>query len=86
MYRVIIADDEPVIRRGLRETIEWDALGLEIAGEASDGTEALELIRTRKVDMTKLLTKTVTLEEAPETIRDIERDPGSYMKVVVTAV
>ena len=27
MYRVIIADDEPVIRRGLRETIEWDALG-----------------------------------------------------------
>ena len=45
MYRVIIADDEPVIRRGLRETIEWDALGLEIAGEAADGTEALELIR-----------------------------------------
>ena len=27
-----------------------------------------------------------SLEEAPETIRDIERDPGSYMKVVVTAV
>ena len=45
MYRVIIVDDEPVIRRGLRETIEWDALGLEIAGEAADGTEALEMIR-----------------------------------------
>ena len=53
---------------------------------AGEFEEALELIRTRKVDMTKLLTKTVTLEEAPETIRDIERDPGSYMKVVVTAV
>ena len=45
MYRVIIADDEPVIRRGLRETIEWDALGLEVAGEAADGAEALKLIR-----------------------------------------
>ena len=45
MYRVIIVDDEPVIRRGLRETIEWDALGLEVAGEAADGKEALKLIR-----------------------------------------
>lgn len=45
MYRVIIVDDEPVIRRGLRETIEWDGLGLEVAGEAADGIEALKLIR-----------------------------------------
>ena len=44
MYRVVIADDEPVIRRGLRETIEWDALGLEVAGEAADGNEALKLV------------------------------------------
>ena len=51
---------------------------------AGEFEEALELIRTRKVDMTKLLTKTVTLEEAPETIRDIEKNPGNYMKVVVT--
>ena len=45
MYRVIIVDDEPVIRRGLRETIEWDSLGLEVAGEAADGIEALKLIQ-----------------------------------------
>ena len=51
---------------------------------AGEFEEALELIRTRKVDMTKLLTKTVTLEEAPETIRDIEKNPGNYMKLVVT--
>lgn len=44
MYRVIIVDDEPVIRRGLRETIEWDSLDLEVAGEAADGKEALKLI------------------------------------------
>ncbi|MBR0367188.1 MAG: response regulator transcription factor [Clostridia bacterium] len=45
MYRVIIVDDEPMIRRGLRETIEWDSLGLEVAGEAADGVEALRLVR-----------------------------------------
>ena len=33
--------------------------------------------------MAKILTKTITIEEAPETIRDIEKNPGNYMKVVV---
>ena len=48
MYRVVIADDESIIRKGLRELIEWDALRLEVFGEASDGDEALELIKLHK--------------------------------------
>ncbi len=44
MYRVLIVDDEPMIRKGLRETVEWDSLGLEISGEAGDGISALEII------------------------------------------
>ena len=51
---------------------------------AGEFPEALELIASKKVDMLKLLTKTVTLEEVPETIIDIEKNPGNYMKVVVT--
>ena len=51
MYRVVIVDDEPVIRRGLRETIEWDALGLEVAGEAADGAEALKLVRETRPEI-----------------------------------
>ncbi|MDO3410257.1 response regulator [Saccharibacillus sp. CPCC 101409] len=42
-YRVLIADDEPIIREGLREAVDWAALGMEVAGEAEDGEEALEL-------------------------------------------
>ena len=45
--------------------------------------EALELIHTRRVDMEKMLTKTVTADEAPAVIADIEKNPGNYMKVVV---
>lgn len=48
MYRVIIADDESMIRNGLRETVEWDALGLELCGEAADGREALKLAGQNK--------------------------------------
>ena len=45
--------------------------------------EALELINTKRVDMLKMLTKTVSAEQAPETIIDIEKNPGNYMKVIV---
>lgn len=50
---------------------------------AGEFEEALKLIHEKRVDMTRLLTKTVSLQEAPETIIDIEKHPGNYMKVVV---
>lgn len=50
---------------------------------AGEFEEALDLIYTKKVDMMKILTKTVSMGEAPATIVDIEKNPGNYMKVVV---
>ena len=43
--RVLIADDHPVVRQGLRQTIESDR-GLKIVAEAGDGGVALEQIKT----------------------------------------
>src|SRR2546427_2369255 len=42
--RVLIADDHPIVRQGLRQTIETDAR-LKIVGEAGDGSIALEQIK-----------------------------------------
>lgn len=50
---------------------------------AGEFEEALELIKSKRVDMNKILTKVISLEEVPETIIDIEKNPGDYMKVVV---
>lgn len=50
---------------------------------AGEFEEAIELIYTKKVDIAKILTKTISIDEAPEVIRDIEKNPGNYMKVVV---
>lgn len=50
---------------------------------AGEFEEAIELITSGKVDVKKILTKTITMDEAPETIIDIEKNPGNYMKVVV---
>ena len=41
---IVIADDHPVFRHGLRHIIEGES-GFEIVGEAGDGQSALEMIR-----------------------------------------
>lgn len=51
---------------------------------AGEFEEAIEMIHSGRIPMQKILTKTVSIDEAPETILDIEKNPGSYMKVVVT--
>lgn len=49
MYRVLIVDDESSVRSGLRDCVDWEALGLEIAGEAEDGEIALPLAASASV-------------------------------------
>ena len=51
---------------------------------AGEFEEALDLIMTNKVDMMKILTKVISVEEAADTIIDIEKNPGNYLKVIVT--
>lgn len=47
--RVLIADDEAVIRLGLRTMLE--AQGYRVIGEAADGTRALDLVSKLKPDL-----------------------------------
>lgn len=44
---IVIADDHPLVRTGLRQVIESDA-ALRIIGEAGDGESALALVRERR--------------------------------------
>ncbi|WP_261301729.1 response regulator transcription factor [Paenibacillus andongensis] len=44
MLRVMFADDEPYMLEGLRSMIDWNKLGFEICGEASDGEDALAMM------------------------------------------
>jgi DNA-binding NarL/FixJ family response regulator len=49
-YRVLVADDHPVVRRGLRDLLESQP-GLEVAWEASNGAEAIQMIKTGRPDL-----------------------------------
>lgn len=43
-YKLLIVDDEMLIRKGIINYINWEKEGLEIVGEASNGEEALIMI------------------------------------------
>ena len=51
MRKVLIIDDEPRIRRGISHCIPWERMGIEPAGEAANGVEALEIIRAKRPDV-----------------------------------
>ena len=44
MKKVFIVDDEFLVRLGVKTTVNWEANGLSIVGEASNGFEALKMI------------------------------------------
>ncbi len=49
--RVFIADDHPVVRDGLRFTIERSGRGLSVVGEAANGRDVLAFAATGRVDV-----------------------------------
>lgn len=47
--RIVIVDDEPITRMDIRDIVEQ--AGYEVAGEGSDGFEAIELCQEQKPDL-----------------------------------
>ena len=54
MIQMILADDEPVITRGIRKLLDWEGLGIEITGEYEDGKKAFEAIVREKPEIALL--------------------------------
>ena len=44
MYRVLIVDDEKMIRMGIRKVIQWEKLGVEQVFTAASAREALQIL------------------------------------------
>lgn len=72
LCRVIIADDEILIRQGIKHYINWEQEGFQIVGEASNGQEVLELIeRTNPhIIMTDIVMPIMDGEELTRIVKD----------------
>lgn len=51
MYKVLIVDDEILVRTHIKTLIKWEEMGFMICGEASNGMEALKFMETYGADI-----------------------------------
>jgi len=49
--KVLLVDDEPFIRQGLRIMLDWEMYGYEIAAEAENGIEAVKILEGQEIDL-----------------------------------
>jgi two-component system, NarL family, nitrate/nitrite response regulator NarL len=73
--RIVIADDHPIFRDGLRRLLESET-DLKVVGEASDGAEAVRLARQLKPDIL-LLDLAMPKHPGLEALRELSVGAGS---------
>jgi DNA-binding NarL/FixJ family response regulator len=79
--RVLIADDQSLVRTGFRMILEIEP-GCEVVGEANDGNQAIELARTLAPDIVLMDVRMPGTDGIAAT-RRITSTPGSTARVVM---
>lgn len=51
MWKVFLAEDEKIIRNGIKKSVDWEQAGCRFVGEASDGQTAFPIIQELKPDI-----------------------------------
>lgn len=79
--RVLIADDHPVVRIGLRNMLQADT-HIKLVAEAKDGVEALHMVRTLRPD---ILLLDLAMPKMPglEALRELTGDNGGDTRTIV---
>jgi len=82
-WKVLIADDEAIIREGIRDSVDWESLGMEVCAEAEDGEEALELAERHGADV-MLVDLNMPIMHGLDLIRLIRERRPSCVVVIIT--
>jgi DNA-binding NarL/FixJ family response regulator len=81
MITVVVADDQTLVRMGLRTLLESEE-GMALAGEAEDGAQALELVRSARPDIV-LMDIRMPVMDGIEALRAIVDDPALHATKVI---
>ena len=85
MYRVLIVEDEDIIRKGIAYTMDWVGMGCTIAGEACNGKEGLEKIRELEPDIV-LADIMMPVMDGIEMIREAKKTGiGDFKSIILTS-
>ena len=81
--RILIADDHPIFRAGLKEILGKEK-DVEVIGEADNGRKALELARKQRWDVV-LLDLTMPGTDGLETLQELRREQPKLPVLILSA-
>src|ERR1700704_5760123 len=81
--KVVIADDHPLFREALRKLLETDPT-LQLIGEASDGREAIRLVREMRPDLL-LLDLSMPVVTGLDALRELSTMTPAIRTLLLTA-
>ena len=80
MKRVVVVEDEALVRRGIVLAVDWASVDCVVVGEAENGQEGLALIREKQPDLIVTDIK-MPVMDGLEMLRTL-RDEGSTARVI----
>ncbi|WEK54604.1 MAG: response regulator [Candidatus Cohnella colombiensis] len=84
MIRILIVDDDKLVRKGLTSSMPWQAYGMEVVGEANNGENALKFMEVNRIDL--LMTDlSMPVMSGIELMR-IVREKYPYVQIVVLSL
>jgi DNA-binding NarL/FixJ family response regulator len=83
IVRIVIADDHPVVREGMRALLRSQP-DFEVVGEAADGREAVRLVEAEAPDLVLMDLRMPELEGAAATAEITARMPETRVLIVTT--
>lgn len=81
-FQVMIVDDHPLMRRGVRQLLELDH-GFEVVAEAGDGASAIDLANRLDIDVI-LLDLNMKGMSGPDTLNALRRDGVTAQIIILT--
>lgn len=81
MFKIMIVDDEMLVRQGIKHLLDWEQEGYQIVGEASNGVEALN--RMDELSPHVILTDIVMPVMGGEQLVKVVKEKYPHIEIIV---